>query len=168
MNRALIVTGLSLPVVLMSGTYRYVGISDNEVREIQGVLAVVAPGATVYIGGVSDRCICEDGPLCTNNVDTTIWNGTTHRAIRLSRIDGKWRVGPLMQWELEDGALRAKFFSASRASGQWNPDMAAFDAMREHERTRPKCVPPNNRIERRVRNKVPSSSMGTRGAHAER
>ncbi len=29
-------------------------------------------------------------------------------------------------------------------------------------------LPPNNRIERRVRNKVPSSSVGARGAHAER
>jgi len=27
---------------------------------------------------------------------------------------------------------------------------------------------PNYRIERRVNHKVPSSSMGTRGAHAER
>ena len=152
----------------MAGTYRYVGISDIEVREIQGVLSVVAPGATVYIGGVTDRCICEDGPLYTNNVDTIIWNGTTHRAIRLSRIDGKWRVGPLMQWELEDEALRSKFFSASRASGQWNPDMATFDAMREHERMRPKCAPPNSRIERRVNDKVPSPSVSTSGAHAER
>jgi len=29
-------------------------------------------------------------------------------------------------------------------------------------------VGPNNRIERRVNDKVPSSSMGARGAHAER
>ena len=29
-------------------------------------------------------------------------------------------------------------------------------------------MPPNNRIERRVNDKVPSSSVGARGAHAER
>ncbi len=142
---------LALYTVATAGPYREINISDIEVREIEGVVATVAPGATISIGGVSARCICEDGPQCTNNVDTTEWIGTTHKIITLSRIDGKWTLGPLMRWRLEADKLSDKYFEAygtAETPEQWDHVWSFYHAMLDHRVTRPKCTLPNYRMER--------------------
>jgi hypothetical protein len=44
------------------GPLRYLNVSDNEVRQIQGAASEVVGNVLVHIGGVTVGCPCEDGP----------------------------------------------------------------------------------------------------------
>jgi hypothetical protein len=50
------------------GPIRYLNISDNEVREIQGAASKVVGKVWVYVGGVTHGCPCENGAKCTDQV----------------------------------------------------------------------------------------------------
>src|SRR5213083_2970792 len=47
---------------------RELNLTDNEVREIQGVAAKVGMSTMLNISPVVTGCACEEGPLCTDQV----------------------------------------------------------------------------------------------------
>jgi hypothetical protein len=89
---------------------RKVNINDEEVREIQGVVHEVVPGAIVLISGVAEGCPCEDGPNCSAQVWTAIDRSEKIRSLQLSDINEQWVIGPVQQWYLDSAKLeRSKF-----------------------------------------------------------
>lgn len=96
------------------GTLRYENISDLEVREIQRVADTLNPGAIVEIGGVTEGCPCEDGPLCTNQVWVVSHRPEQAKGFMLSRIEGHWTLGAVQKWWLEHEALLEELDRRSR------------------------------------------------------
>ncbi len=67
-------------------------ITDEEVREIQNAVRTYFPGAIVYVGGVFDRCKCEEGSNCISQV---IVNGRVddeNFSVSLSNFGDSWTV----------------------------------------------------------------------------
>jgi hypothetical protein len=81
--------------------YRYENISDEEVREIQAVVAEIKPGAIVHIGAVTEGCVCEDGPTCSHEAWIVAYESRRSTGFRMSRMMGHWVIGPLQTWEFE-------------------------------------------------------------------
>jgi hypothetical protein len=102
-------------------------IRDDEVREIQQVLAQVRPGAIVNIGTVVSGCPCEDGSSCSDQVWVVAHNPGTSVGLLLSRIDHHWTVGPVQQWWLDQEDLSAHRDDYKSAEAFW----AAQEALTE-------------------------------------
>lgn len=104
-------------------------ISDTEVREIEAVMKERFPGSIVHISGVVVGCPCEDGPKCSAQV----WSVATRDAISdqvvLSRIDGRWAVGPLQAWWI----VRERIVSEFRKPVKKEPEDRRID-FREYRR----------------------------------
>ena len=88
-------------------------IRDEEVRQIQGVMSEVFPGAIVNIATVVTGCECEDGPSCTDQVWVIGWRPSGSKGLLLSKIDGNWRVGPVQQWWLDYEKFQSRNFPSS-------------------------------------------------------
>jgi hypothetical protein len=108
-------------------------IRDQEVREIQSVMSQLQPGALVNIGTVVTGCPCEDGPSCTDQVWVVAYRPDESVGLVLSRIDGRWGIGPLQQWWLDSDDLEARRKSF-RSYGDY---IVAQEALAKRH---PKCV----------------------------
>lgn len=99
------------------GPVRTDNIRDEEVQEIQLVLAQVRPGAIVNIGTVVSGCPCEDGSACSDQVWVVAHSPGTSVGLLLSRINAHWMIGPVQHWWLdrEDLEARRKNFSSALA-----------------------------------------------------
>lgn len=90
------------------GPLRSTNITDDEVRQIQVVANKKLPGAIVNIGGVVSGCPCEDGPSCSDQVWIVAYRPDTSRGLLLSKIEERWKIGPVQQWWLDYEALQAR------------------------------------------------------------
>jgi hypothetical protein len=106
--------------VRRDGPLREQNISDDEVREIQGLVQERMPGAIVTISGVVSGCPCEDGPECVAQVWIAAYRAGTTRGLELSQINNRWSVGPVQQWWLDSESLRDRNFPSfqDRAAAQ--------------------------------------------------
>lgn len=75
-------------------------ITDQEVRELQGIARKVLPDAIVNIGGVTSDCPCEDGPKCTAQVWIVAYDPEETVGLMFSNIDSHWEIGPVQSWWL--------------------------------------------------------------------
>jgi hypothetical protein len=90
------------------GPLRARNISDDEVLEIESIIRQAVPGATTHISGVVTGCPCEDGPNCSEQVWIVAYTPEQSRGLELSRISGRWSVGPAQQWWLDYDNLQAR------------------------------------------------------------
>lgn len=102
---------VTLKPVRRDSPLRYLNISDDEVREIQGVVREYIPRDMVNISPVTDGCVCEEGPSCSAQVYVVAMNGDFSRGIQLSRVGKAWRIGAIQLWWLEYERLRPKLAS---------------------------------------------------------
>jgi hypothetical protein len=103
------------------GPWRELNISDDEVREIQGLVLDRYPGSIVTISGVVKGCPCEDGLLCQAQVWIAAYRPDETRELELSQINDHWTIGPVQQWWLDKDAVAHKQFpswDARRAADQ--------------------------------------------------
>jgi hypothetical protein len=87
---------------------RYLNISDNEVREIQGVVATHPPYDFVSIGPVVTGCPAEEGAACTDQVWVDLHRPGETGGLLLSRINNRWDIGLVQQWYFCKAALEAR------------------------------------------------------------
>jgi hypothetical protein len=83
-------------------------ITDNEVREIQTVISEVLPSAILNIGTVVVGCPCEDGQSCSDQVWVVAHRPQRTKGLLLSKIDGRWTIGPVQRWWLDREDLEAR------------------------------------------------------------
>ncbi|HEX4376113.1 MAG TPA: hypothetical protein VHZ99_03065 [Steroidobacteraceae bacterium] len=107
-----------------NGPFRELNLSDDEVREIRGVMLEVMPGAILNISGVVSGCLCQDGTACSAQV----WvlaeypqRPERSKDVELSAINGHWVIGSLQRWYLDSENLESKQF----------PSRDAYDAARQ-------------------------------------
>jgi hypothetical protein len=89
------------------GPLRADNVSDDEVREMQAVMAQVLPGSILNISGVVSGCACEDGLSCSSQVWIVAHRPERTKGLQLSKIDGHWAIGPVQQWWLDFENLAA-------------------------------------------------------------
>lgn len=90
------------------GPLRSANITDNEVRQIQVIAHQRFPGAILNIGGVVSGCPCEDGSSCSDQVWIVGYRPDTSTGLLLSKIEGRWTIGPVQEWWLDYEALQAR------------------------------------------------------------
>jgi hypothetical protein len=83
------------------GPLRDTNISDDEVREIKGVVQTVLPGSLVNISGVVTGCPCEEGAGCSDQVWAVAYRPGRMKGLQLSKIGGHWTIGRVQQWWLD-------------------------------------------------------------------
>ncbi len=88
---------------------RYLNISDGEIQEVQSAARGIVPHAIVNISGVVEGCPCEDGPGCTDQVWILATNADGTQGLLLSRIEGRWVVGPVQEWWLNYQKLQSSY-----------------------------------------------------------
>ena len=76
---------------------------------MQSAAFEVLPHAFVSIGTVVTGCPCEDGAMCTDQVWVMAADKKRAVGLLLSRIDGRWEIGPVQRWWLRREALDARF-----------------------------------------------------------
>jgi len=106
--RQVVNRAVMLKPVRRDSPLRYLNISDDEVREIQGVVREYIPRDMVNISPVIDGCVCEEGPSCSAQVYVVAMNGDFSRGIQLSRVGKAWRIGAIQQWWLEYERLQPR------------------------------------------------------------
>jgi hypothetical protein len=84
-------------------------IRDEEVKEIQTVVATLDRGFITSIGGVVAGCHCEEGPACTDEVSVALQKTGRTVGMNFSKIEGKWQLGELQKWDLKYQAVLAKY-----------------------------------------------------------
>lgn len=94
-------------------SFREIDINDEEIREIEGVVRELIPGAIVMISGVAKGCPCEDGPACAAQVWIAVHLPKQTRSLELSDINDHWVIGPVQQWFLDSGQLQRSKYSTS-------------------------------------------------------
>jgi len=94
---------------------RYLNISDDEAREVQAATFAVIPDSLVNIGTVVTGCPCEDGAECADQVWIVVNRPSSTQGLLLSKISGKWGVGPVQRWWLRFERLQATRFSSYEA-----------------------------------------------------
>lgn len=87
-------------IVRRDAPARSTNIADQEILEIEAVMREQHPGAVVNIGTVVNECPCEDGPDCTEQVWVVAYLPHASQGLQLSRLNGRWQIGPLQQWWL--------------------------------------------------------------------
>ena len=116
-------------------------ITDREVLELQAAMRELYPGSVVYISAVTSGCPCEDGPHCTDQVWSVASRNATSNELALSRIDGKWLVGPLQDWWLARDRIW-NMYRKSRINDDFNQRINPqefFRRITEHLEAYPKC-----------------------------
>lgn len=101
-------------IVRRDAPARSANIVDQEILEIEAVMRQQHPGAVVNIGTVVNDCACEDGPGCTEQVWVVAYLPQASQGLQLSRIDGRWQIGPLQQWWLRFEAFNQKPYPQGR------------------------------------------------------
>ena len=121
-------------------------ISDQEVLELEAVLRERYPGSVVYISAVTTGCPCEDGPRCTDQVWSVASRNAVSRELAISKIDGKWQIGPLQEWWLVRDRIR-DLYTRSRDEPDNSQRIDVMEYLRritEHDKAFPTCdVSPN-------------------------
>lgn len=84
---------------------RDTNIADTEIEQIRQAIRARLPDALVNIGAVTVGCPCEDGPACTEQVWVVAERPEQSTGLQMSRINGKWQIGPLQHWWLDYTAL---------------------------------------------------------------
>jgi hypothetical protein len=87
---------------------RELNITDEEVREIQGVTRSYIPDSYVNISSVVTGCPCEEGPGCEDQVYVLADAGAKTVGLQLSRIEKVWKVGEVQKWWLANDRLYAQ------------------------------------------------------------
>lgn len=100
---------------------REINVTDEEVREVQAAALEAVPKAIVNIGAVTRGCACEDGAGCTDHVWIVATTGARSTGLQLSRIEGRWVIGPVQQWWLRYAAFLAQ---RDRYAGYWQFELA--------------------------------------------
>jgi hypothetical protein len=72
-------------------------------------MSPVYPGAILYISGVVTGCPCEEGPSCSDQVWVVPQNELKTNRTLLSRISGRWTIGPIQEWWLNKAHLEADY-----------------------------------------------------------
>lgn len=80
---------------------REANLSDEEVREIQAVAHGVVSDSLVNISGVVTGCPCEEGANCSDQVWIVAYSPMRTKGLQLSKIGGRWAIGPVQQWWLD-------------------------------------------------------------------
>jgi hypothetical protein len=97
-------------------------IRDEEVKEIQMVVAALDRGFITSIGGVVAGCHCEEGPACTDEISVALQKAGRTVGMNFSKIEGKWQLGELQKWDLKYQAVLAKYrdisFAPARERGK--------------------------------------------------
>ncbi len=121
---------------------RETNISDEEVREVQAVTEQEYPGAIANISGVVDRCPCEDGPQCDSQVWILAYRDGDYNGLLLSRIDGKWIVGPIQEWWQQHDIIRGKIRDvlASKTPDRHETYMKLLENLSAHQDAFPSCT----------------------------
>jgi len=94
--------------VRREGPLRAENISDEEVREIESIGLGLMPGALVNISGVVTGCPCEEGASCSDQVWIVVYRPGESKGVQLSKIGGRWGIGPLQQWWFDYETLSAR------------------------------------------------------------
>lgn len=102
------------------GPLREANLSDDEVREIQAAAHGVVPDSLVNISGVVTGCPCEEGTNCSDQVWIVAYSPGLTKGLQLSKIGGRWAVGPVQQWwlDLENIDSRQASFASWTAYGK--------------------------------------------------
>ena len=103
----------------------------------------VFPGAVVYISAVTTGCPCHDGTGCTEQVWSVAFQGVASSELALSRIDGKWQIGPLQRWWLTRDRIVA-LFAPRQLTSREERQIAVDEFVRrldEHNLAFPYCAP---------------------------
>jgi hypothetical protein len=87
---------------------RELNLSDNEVREIQGVASRYAMNSMLNSSPVTTGCACEVGPLCTALVYVVATTPDKTVGLQLSRVRNAWIVGPVQTWWFRFAALHRR------------------------------------------------------------
>jgi hypothetical protein len=87
---------------------RYLNITDDEVREIQGLAAKSSLHELVNISAVVTGCACEEGAGCTEQVYVLARKEGHTVGLQLSRFKNRWNLGRVQRWWLEYAALQAR------------------------------------------------------------
>jgi hypothetical protein len=91
------------------GKLRDQNLSDDEIREIQAIGLRELPGAVdVNISGVTAGCPCEEGDECSDQVWIVAYRPGESLGLLLSRMEDRWKIGPLQQWWLDYDKLTAR------------------------------------------------------------
>jgi hypothetical protein len=114
------------------GPLRSVNLNDIEVREIQAAAVGVYSDAVINISGSTVGCHCEDGPKCTGEVWLMASTAGGVKDLKLSKIDGHWKVGPIQNWWL-------KYFEFQAAHPHSQRDIDYFKEEAELKTRFPEC-----------------------------
>jgi hypothetical protein len=87
---------------------RYLNLSDNEMREIQGVASEHLSNTVLNVSPVIEGCPCEEGPMCTDQVFVVTHASGKSVGLQLSRVKKVWKVGVVQLWWLRYDALGAQ------------------------------------------------------------
>lgn len=98
-------------------------ITDREVLQTEGVMQELYPGSIVHISAVTTGCSCEDGSHCTEQVWSVADRDGVSNELALSKIDGKWQLGPLQAWWL----IRDRIWETYRKSRHEPGDSKRID-----------------------------------------
>ncbi len=77
---------------------RDLNISDDEIREVEGIARKYLPQSFVNISPVVGECPCEEGPTCTAQVYVVATTPASSRGLQLSRLNDRWNVSRVQQW----------------------------------------------------------------------
>jgi hypothetical protein len=77
---------------------RDLNISDDEIREVEGIARKYLPQSFVNISPVVADCPCEEGPSCTAQVYVVATTRVSSRGLQLSRLNKRWNVSRMQQW----------------------------------------------------------------------
>ena len=93
-----------------AGPVRYLNISDEEVREVQAAASEVVGNVLVTIAEVREKCPCEDGDDCTDQVWVLAYLPSGTVGLSLSKIGGHWTIGTVQRWWLQHDNLENNKF----------------------------------------------------------
>lgn len=93
-----------------AGPVRYLNISDDEVREVQAAASEVVGNVLVTIAEVTEKCPCEDGDACTDQVWVWAYKPSGTVGLLLSKVDGHWTIGAVQRWWLSHENLQEHKF----------------------------------------------------------
>jgi hypothetical protein len=96
---------------LLNRSMRAENIRDEEVRELQSVIATLDKGSITSIGPVIAGCRCEEGPACTAEVTVALHKPGQSVGMNFSRIEGKWQLGMVQKWDLKYEAAQARYWN---------------------------------------------------------
>lgn len=112
---------------------RYVGISDNEMREVAQVAREFVPRALVNVSPVVTGCPCEEGPQCTDQLYVIANTAQSTVGLQLVRIEDTWSVGTVQKWWLKKDGLDSR----RRTMTQQEFELAEITLLRSF----PACLP---------------------------